>query len=468
MADLIPGYTASGLPVNQTFNTQGQPTSDVNGNPLATPPPVYNSYVPPTTTTPIPSSNLTTPNLNLPTGGTPDNGSSLVAGVVGGMNASQPPPASDTSVLDKATTDYNSANTDYQTDVNNAQDAGALETSAYNANGGPKAMADLQALNTQIAERTAAYNQSYQDTETRGIQAGTPAVFYQGEQAAIQRQKAVELGNLGILQAAAQGNEQLAYQRATDTANLQYKSQQDKITNAYNFLKLNEDNLTNAQSNSIKLKADAAQAALDKQKAITSSLNTIGIQAASGGAPTAVVQQAMATNDPVQAAGILATYLKGPLESVTSSGVSEGTMFKVPTTKELGGAQFYKYPDSSQVYSSAGKTVDLATYKQLTGQTNVPDAQVKFNGIKTINGTTTTPSPTGKVTTSSGKDAVLDKWSADQSIQGNGKISSTDYKAGKAWWISKGLSAANFDTTFSYLIDQSGKNWKSDYGYKGN
>src|SRR4051812_31896612 len=28
-------YTPSGLPVNQTFNAQGQPTSDVNGNALS-------------------------------------------------------------------------------------------------------------------------------------------------------------------------------------------------------------------------------------------------------------------------------------------------------------------------------------------------------------------------------------------------------------------------------------------------
>lgn len=55
----------------------------------------------------------------------------------------------------------------------------------------------------------------------------------------------------------------------------------------------------------------------------------------------------------------------------------------------LGNAKYYKFPGSPLVYDANNKPIDLATYKAQTGQTNIPDAQVKFDGIKTIEPTST-------------------------------------------------------------------------------
>lgn len=216
------------------------------------------------------------------------------------------------------------------------------------------------------------------------------------------------------------------------------------------------------------------KAALDTAKQTTTDINKIALDAAGKGADAVTLQNISKATDANQALQIASAA------GFASDGKTQGTLFAVPTAKELGGAQFYKYPTSSQVYTSKGTAVDLKTYKQLTGQSAVPDANVNFSGIKTIN--QTSPTSTGstgkagqpgydangkKYTVSSASQEIKNIWKGGY-IQGNGKISSSDYKNGKAWWISQGLSAATFDTTFVNLIDQSSKSWKSDYAYKGN
>lgn len=63
---------------------------------------------------------------------------------------------------------------------------------------------------------------------------------------------------------------------------------------------------------------------------------------------------------------------------------------------------------------------------------------------------------------------ITDTWVSGENgrsyLQGNGKISSSDYKVGKEYWKSKNLSGAAFDTQFGYLIDKDSPNWKIDYG----
>lgn len=63
---------------------------------------------------------------------------------------------------------------------------------------------------------------------------------------------------------------------------------------------------------------------------------------------------------------------------------------------------------------------------------------------------------------------LLAKWNSGY-LQGNGKISSSDYRAAKSQWIQNYAGdVANpgqqFDGLFSYLADQSGYKWEADYG----
>jgi hypothetical protein len=161
-------------------------------------------------------------------------------------------------------------------------------------------------------------------------------------------------------------------------------------------------------------------------------------------------------------------------------------------------SQFYSYPGSSQVFdATTGKPVTQQEYLAAGGK---PD----FSSIQTINTAAGAQSADGKAyqdylnTLPAGQKAVsfqeflpilhpkstsvtynqaatdnqrqssadvLSKWQQYKVIQGNGTVSSKDYKVAKQQWISNKVgTAAEFDAEFSGYIDQSGSNWKQDYG----
>jgi hypothetical protein len=168
---------------------------------------------------------------------------------------------------------------------------------------------------------------------------------------------------------------------------------------------------------------------------------------------------------------------------------------------------FYKNPGSDQVYDSrTGEAVDYTEYKK-RGGVGVPGAafpdvqeikpqqtdklltpteaarlgvpygttqqQAAAASITPAFGKTSTAKTSSKSSsTSSGKvsstqlaDAFKTGWANEGYIQGNGKISSKDYKEAKAAWRQQGFTGAAFDNAMSDLIDKSSKNWKTDYGY---
>lgn len=255
-------------------------TAVVNGNPITT-------YTPPSTSTPVPSSTLTTPALNLPQGGTPDNGSAVVAAAVGGTNQANPPPlASQTPGLDSATGDYSKdpayqasqqALTQNQKDLATAQNQLPSQfdtlTQEQNRTGATADLKTVSDLKTQLAAATAAYNNASAAKETQGIQSGTPAVFYQGEQAAIQRQSAVVTAGLAARLQAAQGNYDMAESLAEKAATLKFADAQQKIDNINQFIKLNQDNLSRSEKlavSKMQAQAEQKQKVLDQEKAAVS------------------------------------------------------------------------------------------------------------------------------------------------------------------------------------------------------
>ncbi len=74
-------------------------------------------------------------------------------------------------------------------------------------------------------------------------------------------------------------------------------------------------------------------------------------------------------------------------------------------------------------------------------------------------------SGTNKVTLTEMADAIRAGWNQEGYIQGNGKISSKDYREMKEAWKKEGFASSTFDSKFQDLIDKSGSNWKADYGY---
>lgn len=302
-----PGYKApvpQNAPVMQSVGTPstGPTTSQANsatpvtlgvGNPGQIPPPNTNS--------PVPTSQITSGALNIPP--TPPsqdpNGSNLVAGSIASVNMqAAPQQQSDTSALDAATglgqgtQDANSLYSSTQTpDEQQAQsniDQGineygqessqlgnqATDTANAYATGGVNT--DMQLVNnltTQLANQNAQYNNAAQTAETNGINSGTPSVIYQGQQAAIQRQQAVQVASTAAQLQAAQGNYTNAKALADQAVTLKYQGIQDKLTATQNFLALNQSNLTNAESQQaakIAASVQQQQLVLNQQQAVSS------------------------------------------------------------------------------------------------------------------------------------------------------------------------------------------------------
>jgi hypothetical protein len=299
-------------PTGQALNSaaqQGLTDLGISGN-------SYSNYVPPNVNSAIPSSELTAPSLNLPTGTLPDNGSSLVAGVISGQNASQGS-TNTPSALDQATNDYNSAGKSYKDLITNSPDESKMFTDIENQAGLPGQKSHIDQLKTELANLTASYNNQYQAIGARGVESGTPAVFYQGEQAAQQRQASVVIAGKSAVLAALQGNYNEAESLAKQTADMQFKAAEDKIKNAYDFLKLNEDTLTKAQANTIKTNTATQKVQLDAQKTNVKTALTSGVQTTFWTKPNGTVVR---TNDGYEfknpdeafAAGVLPDFSNAP------------------------------------------------------------------------------------------------------------------------------------------------------------
>lgn len=263
-----------------TFSTGAQATSQGVSNAQA-----VGLIPPPNASAPVLSSTISNgAPLNLPTGATPETGAGLVAGTIAGNAAVIATGVSDYTQdpnVIAAEQKYEQGITDYTKEANATPSHASLQTAAETAQGVPEMQKQLASINTQLAERTAAFNNDIARTETLGIESGQSAVFYQGEIAAKRRQQAVEIGGLAAVKAAIEGNFDLALSRATQVANLQFEDAERKIQNTLQFLQLNESNLNRAEKNAaarIEAKAKGDLAKLNEQKDARTFALTYGIQ----------------------------------------------------------------------------------------------------------------------------------------------------------------------------------------------
>lgn len=177
-------------------------------------------------------------------------------------------------------------------------------------------------------------------------------------------------------------------------------------------------------------------------------INTIVENAIKAGATPEMIKQIQEATDSTQALSIATPTLSAQAQTELNS-----KLFTPPTAKILGEAQFYKYPSSSIVYSSKGVPLSLQQYKDATGQNNTPDDKVSFNGIKTINPTSSTSAPS-KTKAPPLSDDVKSMDSQLSSVSGeDGYISQEDYKKAKNAWVGSGRSSASFDTNFKNRIN---------------
>lgn len=254
----------------------------------------YSSYVPPNTSQPVNGNQVVGGNpINIPPSPQNTNPGAFVNSLPGAQTQT-PPPASSTPNLDLATTgdlskdpayaaalqQYNQSQQAYQQGAAQLPSQANLLTQAQGQFNVPQNLQTVQNLTTQLAQLQAQFNNQSAATETQGIQHGVPAVFYQGEQAAIQRQQAVQAGALATQIQAAQGNYQLAETLAEKTSELQFQDAQNEINNLLNFVNLNQQNLTVAEKNAttkMQQQAVLLQQQLDQQKTLRTLALQIGV-----------------------------------------------------------------------------------------------------------------------------------------------------------------------------------------------
>lgn len=203
-------------------------------------------YTPPNPSTPIPVANLAT-NTNFPNSYPNSNLSSFVGGIDNSQKYFQ-------DLYNKQTTESEAVKKereDFKKILGQSYDQHETLPNFYKEQeqslGIPEQYKNLNEINLQIADLTSAYDKEFGRVETKGIQSGTPAIFYQGEQAAIQRQKAVEIGALSVRQAAMAGNLDLANQRAAKLTEFQFKPIENRINKTLKFLDLNYQDMTAAE-----------------------------------------------------------------------------------------------------------------------------------------------------------------------------------------------------------------------------
>lgn len=318
-----------------------------------------------------------------------------------------------------------------------------------------------------------------------------PLIDRQQEQ--LTRDNAVKALGVSSLLAASQGQLANAQSLADKAVAAKYDPIQAEIDSATKNLQLilSSPQYTLDQQNRAQKQLDIQkqkQAQLDQQKTDTSSVLKIATDAASNGADAVTLQKIQAAPTPQQALQVAAQA------NVITNGVTQGTSYAVPTPAELGNSQFYKYPDSPQVYTAQGAKVDLPTFKQMTGQTSVPDSQVNFSGIKSVPpNTAATKATNTQIITANGRQLLVDK-TTGQTIQDlgaayksgsgtgttttqptvqddvasmssqlktvtgrDGYISPEDWKKALGAWQKAGRSAASFKTNFGNFINPADK-----------
>jgi hypothetical protein len=330
----------------------------------------------------------------------------------------------------------NAAEQGYASAASGEPTAAGLLASAQGANGVATDVAQVNDLTTQLASATAEYNQASQDAQTQGINSGTPSVFYQGQQAAIQRQKAVVVGGISARLAAAQGNYTRAEALAEKTAALQFSDAQNKVAQMEKFVTMNQSNLTAAEKISVaKISANAkAQAQqLTAQKANVKFALTNGVTSQFYTDPSGAVvrtQDGYAFSSPQEAfsAGVLPDYSNAP--RVMGVGKSE--------TKNINGQLVHVTYDSTN--QNVVKTTDL-------GPSGTPKA-----GDKGTPKTTTSE----VAAATNAFDSALQKGSPDGKNPGigtDGYANPATYNALRANWQAQGYDVKTFDSQYGKYIN---------------
>lgn len=350
----------------------------------------------------------------------------------------------------------------YGSDTGKAQETAKLEdTTGVNAL--KKQLADI---NAQILTQSAQYDKAFADAEK---QPGMLSSIVSGQQGAIRRSQAADIGLLQARALGMQGQVQAAQDAVTRAINLKYQGIEEEITAKEKQMALIAPMLTQQQqkvANAQQLMLQDQRDKIAEQKSIQTANANYAI--------TNKIQEPY--------------FYRGNVLVKTSDGTpmfenQGGTIVRLSDGK--------KYPDSASFFADAGinnwnqihtktnpavkfETVTIGSGKgnvkvrygydetgQIVSATNLNTGQpMNFHGNGTLTSNvpvarnTTTPSPkkSKKVTLAEGTNAAD---SYVQSVKGkkDGFISPEDWKTVKQAWIADGLDVNSFYSRFKKYIN---------------
>lgn len=325
---------ATGVTTGNT-NAVGVPTDSLKalGSPAA-----------PDPKTPIPAAALTGTNVDtnkvLGAGATYDPTSADVSGLLALYNTDS-----------AQQTESGKLNTDLTTLMTSLGSEGADTQTALDANGVSDSYGHVRQLNLEAAQLKGELDnfdvQSKVDEAKLGEQAipaaliGTQLRDYQKLRDLTRLAKASELANVISLSQAYQGNAELGIKLAEQSIRLKYAPIENQIATLKQQLTVAAASMSSSDAKRAKVVdklLDIQKEKITAQKAADTALQKLGVQAASGGAPLALVKSAIATGDEVQASSILSKYLKGPTESVSTTGGGTGSPTSFTQTQKNKGA----------------------------------------------------------------------------------------------------------------------------------
>lgn len=216
-------------------------------------------------------------------------------------------------------------------------------------------------LNTQLAQKTAAYNQQFQQIGSQNI----PSTFVSGQLALAKQAAAVDIAGTSAQLQAAQGNLSTAEDTINNAINLKYGAITDQLTAQENYLKDNQSNLTTAQ----KALADRQSGVIAAQKDQVTNQQQTAVQAQKD-------LQTAITNSTVNAATgyqAMSDYLNGKIsigdfyQAIGAQGAATGTNvggydISQYATNPNNAAQVQNY--LSQVQTAAGGDITTAAQAQ--------------------------------------------------------------------------------------------------------
>lgn len=319
--------TPTGVPTNVTS------TLGVNATPITPNTPINPANLPKTGSTDISSVLSAAINGN-------GNGTADLAGLLSLFGAS----TDASKEVDKTTKTL----TDLITSTGNE---GADIQAALNANGTNADIAHVKELNlkaTQLKGELEAFDNETEQISGRIGDQPIPTGLILGQQAQLKQQrdetrqgKLSELATTIALAQTYQGNVELGMKLAEQAVNLKYKPilaqiEATKVQLAAATSKMNATDAKNVKV--IEALLNIKQNEINTEKANLTKLQTLGVQAASGGAPIGAVNAAIATGDLIAASAQLAPWLKGPTESLKSA-TAAGAKPQFTTTQKNNGAQ---------------------------------------------------------------------------------------------------------------------------------